>query len=148
MTQQTVAIGSDHAGFECKEYLKEMIKKANWSFAFADVGTYSSDSVDYPDYAHQVSKKIIDKEVQFGVLICGSGNGVCMAANKHHGIRAALCWTPELASLARQHNDANILCIPARFVSAEEAGKMLEVFLNTGFEGGRHQKRVEKIDTE
>lgn len=146
MTQHTIAIGSDHAGFECKEMLKETIKSSNWGFALADVGTYSSDSVDYPDFAHQVANKVKEKDVQFGVLICGSGNGVCMTANKVAGIRAALCWTTEIAELARKHNDANIICIPARFVTDEEAVNMLQVFLNTEFEGGRHKKRVEKID--
>jgi len=146
MTQNTIAIGSDHAGFECKEYLKEVIKSSDWGFAMVDVGTYSADSVDYPDFAHQAAKKVAEKEVQFGVVICGSGNGVCMAANKHANIRAALCWTPEIASLARLHNDANVLCIPARYVSHEIAKEMLHVFLTTAFEGGRHSRRIEKIN--
>jgi len=146
MTHHTVAIGSDHAGFECKEYLKEVLKNGKLGFALADVGTYSPDSVDYPDFAHQVARKVAEKEVEFGILICGSGNGVCMTANKHAGIRAALCWTDEIASLARKHNNANIICIPARFVSDEIAASMLNVFLNTEFEGGRHERRVEKIN--
>ena len=114
--------------------------------AMIDVGTYSSDSVDYPDFAHQVAIKVESKEVDTGIVICGSGNGVCITANKHANIRAALCWTAEIASLARQHNDANVLCIPARFVSHETAATMVEMFMNTDFEGGRHAKRVEKIN--
>lgn len=146
MTQNTIAIGSDHAGFECKEYLKEILKTTDWGFAMVDVGTYSAESVDYPDFAHQVAKKVTDKDVQFGVVICGSGNGVCMAANKHAGVRAALCWTEEIAVLARQHNDANVLCIPARFVSHEIAKNLLHAFITTVFEGGRHSRRIEKIN--
>jgi len=146
MTQNTIAIGSDHAGFECKELLKDALKSSDWGFAMVDVGTYSADSVDYPDFSHQVAKKVTDNEVQFGVVICGSGNGVCMAANKHAGIRAALCWTKEIAVLARQHNDANVLCIPARFVSADVAQEMLYAFITTAFEGGRHSRRIEKIN--
>lgn len=146
MTTTSIAIGSDHAGYEYKELIKEYIKKNSPGFALVDVGTYSADSVDYPDFAHQVAQKIEKKEVDTGILICGSGNGVCITANKHAHIRAALCWSPELAALARQHNDANVLCIPARFVSHETATSMVEIFLKTDFEGGRHQKRVEKID--
>lgn len=140
---QKIVIGSDHAGFE----MKEKIKKAFASkYEFTDKGTYSADSVDYPDYAHQVAEAVVSGSFEKGILICGSGNGVAMAANKHHSIRAALCWAPEIASLARQHNDANILCIPARFVDEKTAFEMIERFFDISFEGGRHLKRVEKID--
>lgn len=140
---QKIVIGSDHAGFE----MKEKIKKAFASkYEFTDKGTYSADSVDYPDYAHQVAEAVVSGSFEKGILICGSGNGVAMAANKHHGIRAALCWTAEIASLSRQHNDANILCIPARFVDEKTAFEMIESFFDISFEGGRHLKRVEKID--
>lgn len=145
MTKNTLAIGSDHAGFETKEFIIDLLKNSDWGFSLVDVGTYSADSVDYPDFAHQVSNKVVNKEVEFGVVICGSGNGVCMAANKHTGIRAALCWTKEIAVLARQHNDANVLCIPGRFVSNQVASEILQAFLTTTFEGGRHSRRVEKI---
>lgn len=146
MTTKSIAIGSDHAGFETKEFIKEYLKSVSPGFALMDVGTYSADSVDYPDFAHQVALKVANKEVDSGILICGSGNGVCITANKHANIRAALCWTAEIATLARQHNDANVLCIPARFVSHETASAMVETFMNTTFEGGRHLKRVEKIE--
>ncbi|MBK7390051.1 MAG: putative ribose-5-phosphate isomerase B [Bacteroidetes bacterium ADurb.Bin397] len=145
MSTSSIAIGSDHAGFECKESIKTALKTANEGFALVDVGTHSADSVDYPDFAHQVATQVESGEVEMGVVICGSGNGVCITANKHKGIRAALCWSVEIAALARQHNDANVLCIPARFVSHETALQMVETFMNTAFEGGRHQKRIEKI---
>lgn len=145
MSTSSIAIGSDHAGFECKESIKTALKTANSGFALVDVGTHSADSVDYPDFAHQVAIQVESGEVEMGVVICGSGNGVCITANKHKGIRAALCWSVEIAALARQHNDANVLCIPARFVSHETALQMVETFMNTAFEGGRHQKRIEKI---
>lgn len=139
----TIAIGGDHAGFEYKEDLIGFIAKLKYKVS--DKGTYSMDSVDYPDFAHPVASMVEEGTAKFGVLICGSGNGVCMTANKHSGIRAALCWSKELAALARQHNDANILCIPARFVSLALARKMVKTFLSTPFEGGRHQNRVNKI---
>jgi len=138
-----VAIGADHAGFEYKEEIKKMLTAAGWQVA--DKGTFSLDSVDYPDFAHPVATMVEENKAAAGILVCGSGNGVCMTANKHKGVRAALCWTEELASLARQHNNANVLCIPARFVPFEEAGKMTTTFLSTAFEGGRHERRVEKI---
>jgi len=138
-----LAIGADHAGFEYKEDLKKMLIAAGWQVE--DKGTYSLDSVDYPDFAHPVAAMVAEGKAAAGILVCGSGNGVCMTANKHEGIRAALCWNEELASLARQHNNANILCIPARFVSTEKAEAMTNVFLATEFEGGRHERRVEKI---
>lgn len=138
-----ISIGSDHAGYHYKVYIIEMLQKEG--YPLIDRGPSSGDSVDYPDFAHPVADDVEQKKANLGILLCGSGNGVCMTANKHAGIRAALCWTTELASLARMHNDANILCIPARFVSKILARKMVKAFINTSFEGGRHQKRVEKI---
>jgi ribose 5-phosphate isomerase B len=139
-----IFIGCDHAGFEMKEELKKYLIDSNYEVE--DKGTYSLDSVDYPDFAHAVATGVETTDGSLGVLLCGSANGVCIAANKHQSIRAALCWLPEIASLARQHNDANILSIPARFVTLEVAQAMVRAFLNTPFEGGRHAKRVEKID--
>ncbi len=141
--QQPLAIGCDHAGFEYKEVIKQLLTEAGWTVE--DKGTYNTDSTDYPDYAHAIGTMVSDNTASVGILICGSGNGVCITANKHQGVRAALCWNEELASLARQHNNANVLCIPARFVSQELANKMTDTFLSTAFEGGRHQKRVDKI---
>jgi ribose 5-phosphate isomerase B len=138
-----IAIGADHAGFDYKEHVKKMLIQAGWKVE--DKGTYNFDSVDYPDFAHPVAEMVEKGGAAAGILVCGSGNGVCMAANKHKGIRAALCWTDELASLARSHNNANVLCIPARFVTTNVAEKMVDVFLATPFEGGRHERRVEKI---
>ncbi len=138
-----VAIGSDHAGFDYKEKLIAYLKDKG--FSFHDYGTYSKDSVDYPDYAHPVASAVEKGEVSFGILLCGSANGVAMTANKHQGIRAAICWNEELSKLAREHNNANIICIPARFVEEEAAEKMVDVFIVTPFEGGRHQRRVEKV---
>jgi len=138
-----IAIGADHAGFEYKELLKKQLSKLGHETK--DFGTYSMDSVDYPDFAHPVAKVVEKKEFEVGVLICGSANGVAITANKHQGIRAAICWTEEIASLARQHNNANVVCIPARFVSPEVAERILEKFLTTFFEGGRHENRVNKI---
>lgn len=142
-TSLPIAIGADHAGFEYKQQLKKMLEATGRTVD--DKGTYSLESVDYPDFAHPVATVVEDNKASFGILICGSGNGVCMTANKHKGVRAALCWSEELATLARQHNNANILCIPARFVSMELAEKMAVAFMNTAFEAGRHEKRVEKI---
>ncbi len=140
---QRVAIGSDHAGFEYKTYLIKKLKKLG--LQVIDMGTNGDQSVDYPDFAHPVATKVANKAVDFGVLVCGSGNGVCITANKHEGVRAALCWTVEVAKVVRMHNDANIICMPARFVSKMMAGKMLDAFIETKFEGGRHQKRIDKI---
>lgn len=137
-----IYIGSDHAGFERKCELLSLL--AAWGLEVHDMGTHSADSVDYPDFAHPVAEAVENGGV-LGILLCGSGNGVCMAANKHAGIRAALCWTEELALLARQHNDANILCIPARFVDLATTEAMVKAFLSTPFEGGRHAHRVNKI---
>jgi ribose 5-phosphate isomerase B len=136
-----LAIGCDHAGFSLKEFLKSNFNEIDW----LDKGCYSPDSVDYPDLAHAVARSIEDKETELGILICGSGNGISIAANKHAGIRAAIAWKPELASLARQHNDANILSLPARFISEHEAVEIVKAYLEASFEGGRHQTRVDKI---
>ena len=146
MITNQVSIGSDHAGFQLKEYLKSRLLQISPEFIMHDKGCFSDQSVDYPDYAHEVAKSVSLGDVQLGILICGSGNGVCMCANKHPNVRAALCWTKEIASLARQHNNANIICIPARFVSTDEAFAMVETFLKTTFEGGRHERRIEKIE--
>ena len=139
-----IAIGSDHAGYEMKEAL------INWlveqEIPVIDFGPGSTERVDYPDYAHAVTASILDEESVIGILICGTGNGICMTANKWRDIRAALCWNSEIASLARQHNNANVLCLPARFISIEEAIEIVEVFLDTEFEAGRHEKRVDKIN--
>lgn len=138
-----IAIGSDHAGFELKSVLINHLESIGYEVE--DFGTLSSDSVDYPDYAHAVSNSIESGKHTQGVLICGSANGISMAANKHQGIRCAICWTPEIASLAKLHNDANIIAFPARFINDETAIESLNVFLETSFEGGRHSKRVDKI---
>jgi ribose 5-phosphate isomerase B len=138
-----IVIGSDHAGFEYKEAIKQYLVKNN--VEIIDVGTHSTESCDYPDYAHAAAREIESGNVEVGILICGSANGVAITANKHQEIRAALCWQNEIASLARLHNDANIICLPARFVTIDEAEEMVHTFLTTEFEGGRHQKRVEKI---
>jgi ribose 5-phosphate isomerase B len=144
MIATPIAIGCDHAGFELKEHLKALL--AGKGFSVEDKGTYSTNSTDYPDYAHQVANAVEVGSAELGILVCGSGNGVCITANKHHGVRAALAWTPEIAELARLHNDANVVCIPARFISEETADAIAEIFLKTKFEGGRHQLRVEKIE--
>ncbi len=138
-----IAIGCDHAGFQYKEMLKPLL--LSLGYEVEDKGTYGDSSVDYPDFAHPVATSVENGTAAFGILICGSGNGVCMTANKHNGVRAALCWNVELAALARQHNNANILCIPARFVSEEVAREMVTAFEETAFEGGRHENRVNKI---
>ena len=138
-----VAIGSDHAGYKLKEKVKQHLEKSGYQVS--DFGTLSEDSTDYPDYAHKVSDEVEKGNFKTGILLCGSGNGINMAANKHKGIRAALCWKKEIAEMARLHNDANILSLPARYISENEAFEMVDVFLNTDFEGGRHQKRIDKI---
>lgn len=139
-----IAIGSDHAGFELKEiliqYLKTKTEEVN------DKGCYSAERADYPDFGHAVALAVLNKEAELGILMCGSGNGINMSANKHNGIRAALCWNSEIAALARQHNDANILTLPARYISTEEAKKCVDAFLTEKFEGGRHADRIRKID--
>jgi ribose 5-phosphate isomerase B len=138
-----IAIGCDHAGFDCKEDLISFLEGEGMKYK--DYGTYNKDSVDYPDFAHPVALSVESGESAFGILLCGSANGVAITANKHAGIRAAICWGEELAELARKHNNANIICIPARFVRDGDAEKMLDVFMNTAFEGGRHSNRVAKI---
>ena len=140
---QKVALGSDHAGYNLKlDVIKWLIAK---DIEFNDFGTFSDDRADYPDFAHTVAKNVNDHKFDAGILICGSGNGVCMTANKYVHVRAALCWNVELTRLARLHNDANILCLPGRFIKTEEALKCVETFLTTNFEGGRHTIRVKKI---
>lgn len=138
-----IAIGADHAGFELKEQIKGLLTSQN--IEFKDFGTLSTESVDYPDFAHPTATAVENKEFDFGILICGSAQGVTMTANKHQGIRAALCWMTDIAKLARQHNDANILTLPARFIAKEYAFEIVETFLQTSFEGGRHKNRVNKI---
>ncbi|MCC9135717.1 ribose 5-phosphate isomerase B [Pontibacter silvestris] len=138
-----IAIGGDHAGFTYKEMVKNVL--AELGHQVQDFGPGSDASVDYPDHVHPLAKAVVNKEFDFGILICGSGNGVAITANKHQHVRAALCWQPELARLARSHNNANVLCIPARFVPEYVAAEMVRVFLSTDFEGGRHQTRVDKI---
>lgn len=138
-----LAIGADHAGFELKEALKGWLLRNG--FDAKDFGTHSLESADYPDFAHPVSLAVENQEFDLGVLVCGSANGVAITANKHQGIRAAICWNEELAALARQHNNANILCLPARYISGELAERILDSFLNSSFEGGRHARRVGKI---
>jgi ribose 5-phosphate isomerase B len=138
-----IAIGADHAGYEYKTVIVELLR--NKGYEVKDFGTFGPDSVDYPDFAHPVASAVANGEAGCGVLICGSANGVAITANKHQGIRAAICWQPEVARLSRQHNNANIICLPARFISTPAAEEMVNVFLNTSFEGGRHEKRVEKM---
>lgn len=140
----TIALGSDHAGFEYKQMLAQWLRDNGYEVR--DFGTHSPASVDYPDFVHPLAEAITKGELERGILVCGSANGVCITANKHRGVRAAIAWEPELASLARQHNDANILCVPARFISEENARLIANQFLTTGFEGGRHQTRVSKIN--
>ncbi len=138
-----IAIGGDHAGFTYKAELSRELIAAG--FEVDDKGTHSEDSVDYPDFAHPVAEAVEKGETDWGILICGSANGVAMAANKHQNIRAAICWEEELAILARSHNDANVVCIPARFITIETAKKIVKAFSSTDFEGGRHGRRVGKI---
>ncbi|MBC7913217.1 MAG: ribose 5-phosphate isomerase B [Pyrinomonadaceae bacterium] len=137
----SIAIGSDHAGFEYKELLKDFLKE----FSLEDFGAHGPESADYPDFAHPVASAVETGRFDFGILVCGSANGVAITANKHQGIRAAICWTEEIAELSRLHNNANILCVPARFISEGLAKSITEKFLHTAFEGGRHATRVNKI---
>ncbi len=139
----TIALGADHAGFEVKQAILKSLQEQN--IDCMDYGTYSPDRVDYPDFAHPVAKAVEQGVANFGILVCGSGNGVAITANKHPGIRAALCWTDDIARLARLHNDANVIALPGRFISVEEAVRMVGIFLQTAFEGGRHSERVQKI---
>ncbi len=138
-----IALGGDHAGYDYKKLIISKLQTAGYEVQ--DFGAFSTDSVDYPDFAHPVASAVESGAADLGILVCGSGNGVSITANKHQGIRAALCWTPEIAALARQHNNANIISIPSRFVSEAEAWQIVGTFLKTEFEGGRHQNRVEKI---
>jgi ribose 5-phosphate isomerase B len=139
----TISIGNDHAGTEYKQAIVKHLKSKGYTVN--NYGTDSSESVDYPDFVHPVAKDVDGKKVDFGILICGSANGVAMTANKYQHVRAGICWMNEITVLTRQHNNANIICIPARYTAIPQAIKMVDTFLNTPFEGGRHQKRVEKI---
>ncbi|MEN9997622.1 MAG: hypothetical protein RI922_612 [Bacteroidota bacterium] len=143
MSKVIIPIGADHAGFQLKERVKAHLEAKGYEVK--DFGCYSEESIDYPDYAHPVASMVEENENMLGIVICGSGNGINMTANKHQGIRSALCWKKEIAELARQHNDANIIALPARFISEEDGLEMVDVFLSTTFEGGRHQNRVNKI---
>ncbi|MBC9812427.1 ribose 5-phosphate isomerase B [Crocinitomicaceae bacterium CZZ-1] len=138
-----IPIGCDHAGFQLKQELISYLEEKGYEVK--DFGCYSEESIDYADYAHPVAELVEQNKGMRGILICGSGNGINMTANKHQGIRSALCWQPEIAKLAREHNDANIIALPARFISSESAKEMIDLFFSTDFEGGRHQKRIEKI---
>ena len=142
-SSKPIALGADHAGVAYKQEVIEWLEKKGYQVK--DFGTYSTDSVDYPDFAHPTATSIEAGEAAFGILFCGSANGVAITANKHASIRAGLCWLPEVAELTRLHNDANMICIPARFVSIESAIEMIDLFMTTAFEGGRHQGRVDKI---
>ena len=143
---ERIPIASDHAGYEMKGRLAVALKEMG--FEVEDIGTHSPSSTDYPDYAHPLAEKVERGEVKRGVLLCGTGLGMSYAANRHHGVRAAVAWTPEIAALARKHNDANVLVLPARFVSEEDGLQILKTWLETEYEGGRHQKRVDKIERE
>lgn len=140
-----IAIGNDHAGTHLKTELKKFLEY--YGYEILNFGTDSDESVDYPDYVRPVANSLINRETDFGILICGSGQGVAITANKHKEIRAAVCWEAEIASLARKHNDSNVLCLPARFLSEKMANNIALEFLQTEFEGGRHQNRVEKINS-
>ncbi len=137
-----IAIGCDHAGYQLKKVLISHLREQGWELV--DFGCPSEESIDYPDYAHPVAE-YVENNNSLGVLICGSGNGISMSANKHQGVRSAICWTKEIAALARQHNNANILSLPARFITIEEGLKISNTFFSTDFEGGRHERRVNKI---
>jgi ribose 5-phosphate isomerase B len=140
---KSFAVGGDHAGFDYKDQLIDFLK--DQGFAIKDCGTYSADSVDYPDFAHPVANAVESGEVSWGLLLCGSANGVAITANKHQWIRAGLAWNTEVAKLVRQHNDANVICLPVRFITLDEAKACLQTFIDTDFEGGRHAGRVGKI---
>ncbi len=139
----TISIGNDHAGTDYKFAIKEFLESKGYTVN--NYGTDANDSVDYPDFVHPVAQDVEHKKVDLGILICGSANGVAMTANKYQNVRAGLCWTKEIVELIRQHNNANILCIPARYTAIPQALQMVETFLNTDFEGGRHQNRIDKI---
>jgi ribose 5-phosphate isomerase B len=143
MSQKIIPIGADHAGFNLKGKIIQFLDSKGYQVQ--DFGCFSEESIDYPDFAHPLADMVEKNTGMLGILICGSGNGINMTANKHKGIRSALCWNTEIAALARQHNDANIVAIPARFISDQEALEIVETFLGTAFEGGRHQRRIDKI---
>jgi ribose 5-phosphate isomerase B len=143
MSQKVIPIGADHAGFILKGKIIQFLESKGYEVK--DFGCFSEESIDYPDFAHPVAEMVEQNTGMLGILICGSGNGINMTANKHKGIRSALCWNKEITELARQHNDANIIALPARFISEEEALDLVDTFLGTAFEGGRHQRRVDKI---
>ncbi|EJX07799.1 sugar-phosphate isomerase, RpiB/LacA/LacB family [gut metagenome] len=140
---KTIGLASDHAGYELKEFVKTWLEAKG--YAYKDFGTHSTDSCDYPDFAHPLALAVEAGECYPGIAICGSGEGISMTLNKHQGIRAALCWMPEIASLARQHNDANVLVMPGRFIDTDTASQIMENFFTTPYEGGRHQRRIDKI---
>ena len=140
-----IALASDHAGYDLKEHIKSILEEKGYEIK--DFGTFSKESCDYADFAHPAAKVVEDGVCEEGIAICGSGNGMQMTLNKHQGIRAALCWLPELGALARQHNDANFLVLPARFITPEEAIRIVDAYLSSSFEGGRHERRVKKIPT-
>lgn len=140
---KTIGLASDHAGFELKEFVKQWLEQKRWEYK--DFGTYSTASCDYPDFAHPLAEAVEAGECYPGIAICGSGEGISMTLNKHQGIRAALCWIPEIARLARQHNDSNVLVMPGRFIDTATADQIMTEFFNTAFEGGRHQARIDKI---
>jgi ribose 5-phosphate isomerase B len=140
---KTIGLASDHAGFELKEFVKQWLEQKGWEYK--DFGTYSTASCDYPDFAHPLAEAVEAGECYPGIAICGSGEGISMTLNKHQGIRAALCWIPEIARLARQHNDSNVLVMPGRFIDTATADQIMTEFFNTAFEGGRHQTRIDKI---
>lgn len=139
-----IYLASDHAGVEQKDFLVKTLLDAG--FTVEDLGTHGTSSVDYPDYAHALAEKVIENQDAIGILLCGSGNGVCMTANKHKGIRAGLAWRADVASLLRQHNNANVLCLPARFLTPNELWQCVQAFLGAEFEGGRHQNRIDKME--
>jgi ribose 5-phosphate isomerase B len=139
----TIGLASDHAGFELKEFVKNYIIQKGYTSK--DFGTFSIESCDYPDFAHPLAEAVESGAAYLGIALCGSGNGISMTLNKHQGIRAAICWSAEIARVTRAHNDANVLVLPARFICQEESMEIINVFLNTPFEGGRHQRRIEKI---
>lgn len=140
---KTIGLASDHAGFELKEFVKQWLEQKGWEYK--DFGTYSTASCDYPDFAHPLAEAVEAGECYPGIAICGSGEGISMTLNKHQGIRAALCWIPEIARLTRQHNDSNVLVMPGRFIDTATADQIMTEFFNTAFEGGRHQARIDKI---
>lgn len=144
--KKIIPIGADHAGFEMKKEIIDYLQ--NKGHTIIDKGTYGPESVDYPDFGHSVAMEVLKSEGTQGILLCGSGNGIAMSANKHKGIRAALCWSKEIAEMARRHNDANILVLPARYISTEAALQCVDAFFTTEFEGGRHAARVSKIDSD